>query len=157
MLFPTDFRRPGLAEKAVAILDEMIARGNCLAKFRKAELEHLQGLLQRLNQENNLRPNQTISSLPEEVAATEMSHSDYGSMFLNEGVPNSDATADCGAALQPDVFSDNYADLNEDFLATFGLSSDVINSVANKVILDGSLFDHEDGTASLWTDDTVDT
>ncbi|KAF2015671.1 hypothetical protein BU24DRAFT_491888 [Aaosphaeria arxii CBS 175.79] len=132
-----------LVDKAVAILDEMIARGNHIALNRKECLFYIRDLLDRLASRFQSRrgspgepsvQSEEQATLPLDYYPIPELPVEPESHFLVNSIPS--------YPMFP----------NEDFLASFGLSSDALDSVVNQVMfgtpldLQGSWQDEDERT-----------
>ncbi|KAJ8118883.1 hypothetical protein OPT61_g217 [Boeremia exigua] len=136
----TDHDVPTLEARAHAILDEMIAQSNPIAKYRKAEAVHVGGLLAALHEEIGPMMNEGESSnsaaaiRPSIAVSSESTHliltSNESASTYGSGFPMQFQSATSSAF--PMV-------LNDDFLLNFGLSSEALDGVANQFFFDSPL------------------
>jgi hypothetical protein len=146
----TDHDVYALEERAHAIFDEMIAQHNPIAKYRKTEIAHVRELLAPLNSyvEPSKDGNTSGSTTVIEGLHTPASHGpEHPTLSVN----------DFATTESSDVFSVPFAATsiptyplvpNDDFLASFGLSSEALDCVANQVLFDSPLDDFASWTTT---------
>ena len=146
----TDHDVYALEERAHVIFGEMIAQHNPIAKYRKTEIAHVRELLAPLNSsielsnDNNTSASTTVTG----VLQTPASHGpEHPALLVNDF-----ATTDSSG-----VFSVPFAATslptyplfpNDDFLASFGLSSEALDCVANQVLFGSPLDDFASWTTA---------
>ena len=128
--------------KAHAILDEMIARGNPIAEYRKVAANHLRNLFSCLDKrDDNLFADDPSTRATEQSQLTDPPASDasVGFPVTCYTSPEFGGDANNGQLLIGDGPSSYPTVPNDDFLSSFGLSADAIDYVANHAMFDTPL------------------
>lgn len=139
-LFPAAYCLDGICEKARAILDELITRGNRVAIFRDKELTHLQSLIVRIGDRLHFSPDMIHNPLAVHGTTSgndgpeEISQSGPSTTLQSEAVGNETA---------PETSNSGMMTVDNELTFNFDLSDELFDSMTNQILLDEGLFPSE--------------
>lgn len=129
VLFPHTVDSQTYSEEAHSILDEMISKGNKIAEMRKAELTHLETLLDELAKQAERQCLQTLRlSAPEGTGVEPVDDLDEGRHMMNH--PPFALSMVRDSQFSPHIHPEA---MNNDFLDNIGISSYDFLSIVDQI------------------------